>query len=498
MIGWALETLVASTLLMLLVLIAREPVRRAFGSGVAYLLWLLPLARMVLPPLPASWRESAAAPIAAPLIHAGDAITVLMAAPLGLKDAVAPAIHQPSSGLIFAGLWALGAVLFLGWHWIAHLRFCRRMLMGSHGTATIAGSVRVLASDAAPGPLAFGVLRRYVAFPADFTERYDPDERDLALAHELGHHVRGDLLANWTALIVLSLHWFNPVAWRAFRAFRADQEMANDAWVLRGREAAFRHAYGRAIVKSAHGGAISTACHLHSVHALKRRLRMLSMARKSRARTMSGGAMVGVLAVVGLGITASGTQAAEGLRAKVCNTVCDTIGIALPAPVAATGGVAAPAAVQSVDAPPPPPVPPAAIVPAAPPAHPAPVVDARAIRAQADAAMNTVPEISSGTCGTGGSADQMVLSDRSGGHERLVICQDRIDAAARQGARIAANSAEIRRSAYRAAHAGLQSARSAVNSAQISEEARREALASIDKAAREIQDDLADGAAAKE
>jgi hypothetical protein len=208
--------------------------------------------------------------------------------------------------------------------------------------------------------------------------------------------------------------------------------------------------------------------------------------------------VVAVLSVVGLGITASGTQAAEGLRAKVCNTVCDTIGIALPAPVAATGGVAAPAAVQSVDAPPPPPVAPvAAIVPAAPPAHPAPVVDARAIRAQADAAMNTVPEISSGTCGTGGSADQMVLSDRSGGHERLVICQDRIDAA-RQGARIAANSAEIRRSAYRAAHAGLQSARSAVNSAQISEEARREALASIDKAAREIQDDLADGAAAKE
>jgi hypothetical protein len=126
------------------------------------------------------------------------------------------------------------------------------------------------------------------------------------------------------------------------------------------------------------------------------------------------------------------------------------------------------------------------------------VVDARAIRAQADAAMNTVPEISSGTCGTGGSADQMVLSDRSGGHERLFICQDRIDAAARQGARIAANSAEIRRSAYRAARDGLQSARIAVNSAQISEEARREALASIDKAALEIQDDLADGAAAKE
>ena len=64
MIGWAVETLIATTLLMLVALVLRGPVRRAFGPGVAYLLWLLPLARMVLPPLPASWRETAAAPLA--------------------------------------------------------------------------------------------------------------------------------------------------------------------------------------------------------------------------------------------------------------------------------------------------------------------------------------------------------------------------------------------------------------------------------------------------
>ncbi len=110
---------------------------------------------------------------------------------------------------------------------------------------------------------------KYVAFPCDFTERYDEQERDLALAHELGHHVRGDLIANWVALVVLAIHWFNPVAWRAFRAFRADQEMACDALVLAGRAQALRHAYGRAIVKSAHGGAVSAACHLHTINEAK-------------------------------------------------------------------------------------------------------------------------------------------------------------------------------------------------------------------------------------
>ncbi|MGN6620935.1 MAG: M56 family metallopeptidase, partial [Sphingomonas sp.] len=287
MIGWAVETLVATTLLMLVVLASRGAVRRTFGPGVAYALWLLPLLRLLLPPLPASWRESAATPIAAPLAHAGERITVLVIQPLGLEGAAAHTPQHPSLGLGIASLWGLGAAAFLVWHWIAHVRFCRRMLANAVPAAE-AGGIRVVESAAAAGPLAFGIFRRYVAFPSDFTDRYDADERDLALAHELGHHARGDLIANWAALIVLAVHWFNPIAWRAFRAFRTDQEMANDARVLSGRDAAFRHAYACAIVKSAHGGAISAACHLHTIHALKGRLKMLSTTRKSTGRVIGG------------------------------------------------------------------------------------------------------------------------------------------------------------------------------------------------------------------
>ena len=71
MIGFAIETFVATTLLMLLVLVIRAPVRKLFGPGIAYALWLLPVLRMALPPLPESWREQAAAPVAA----VSDAIT---------------------------------------------------------------------------------------------------------------------------------------------------------------------------------------------------------------------------------------------------------------------------------------------------------------------------------------------------------------------------------------------------------------------------------------
>jgi beta-lactamase regulating signal transducer with metallopeptidase domain len=508
MIAWGIETLLVTTLLMLVVLAIRAPVRRAFGAGVAYLLWLLPLARMILPPLPASWRATAAAPLPdsfTPFAKAGDTITVLVVKPLGLGDAVAPAAHHPSLGMALAAVWVAGAAAFFLWHWIAHVRFCRRMLAHAVPSSAFAPGVRVIESEAAAGPLAFGVVRRYVAFPRDFADRYDQDERASALAHELGHHARGDLVANWAALAMLAIHWFNPIAWRAFRAFRADQEMANDARVLHGRDAAFRHAYACAIVKSAHGGAISAACHLHTIHALKGRLKMLSTARKSRARMVSGGAVVGVLVLTGLGLTASGTQAAEGLRAKVGKT----IGVDLSHPVVLTACAAAPVAavapqddaapVAQVDPNLPPPPPPAAPAPApypapaampAPPAPPAPLVDDKAIEAQVAAAMAHMPEVSSRNCG-GGDIKQMVINEQSGGKNRIIICEDRIAKVAAQGAEIAANSAEIERNAYRSALAGLQSARSRMMSDQrLSAAERDEAMSSIDESIKEMQDDL--------
>ncbi|GAA0745379.1 hypothetical protein GCM10009075_29860 [Sphingomonas trueperi] len=347
MIGWWIETLLASTLLMLLALALRGPVRNAFGPQLAYALWVLPAARMLLPPLPGQWhlsqwlapltRNAAEAPPVAmgllnpdtlpATIEPSAVVTIDLGAgghplPAALV-APTPVADGLNVTLLLLALWGAGALLFLAYHLVAHRRFCRHLLSRARVDRTVAqGRVRVIETDAAHGPLAFGIFRKYVAFPRDFSERYDEVERDLALAHELGHHLRGDLIANWIALIVLAAHWFNPVAWRAFRAFRADQEMACDALVLAGRAQALRHAYGRAIVKSAHGGAVSAACHLHTINDVKGRLRMLSIHRKlSPIRIGAGLAGITTVSLAALALTASGSQAAERIRDKVSGAI---------------------------------------------------------------------------------------------------------------------------------------------------------------------------------
>lgn len=502
MIAWAIETFVASTLLMLLVLAIRAPVRKAFGAHIAYALWLLPVLRLLMPPLPESWHEQAAAPVAA----ASDIVAIYVVEPLG--GAPAAGAGGGFGWLMAIGLfWIVGALVFLVWHLVAHARHCNRLLRAARVDRTVAqGRVRVIETDAVHGPLAFGVLRKYVAFPCDFSERYDEQERALALAHELGHHVRGDLIANWVALVVLAIHWFNPVAWRAFRAFRADQEMACDALVLAGRAQALRHAYGRAIVKSAHGGAVSAACHLHTINEVKGRLRMLSKTHKNSPTRLAAGLIgTGAIGLAALGLTASGTQAAEQIKAKV-ETVT---GVSL-----------------AQDAPPPPPAP-----------APAPEAPAKAekgakverhvyrfsedgkaeggekdgkrvtkiVMVRADGSttetripevpqmppmpsmppMPPIPEVRSMKCSDSPDGKPVVERSEKDGRKMMVICSNRIERIAINAGRVAIESKAF---GMRSAAMGLRQARMAIErQSNLSAEQRAKALKGIDEAIAEVE-----------
>ncbi|MEO5867139.1 MAG: M56 family metallopeptidase [Sphingomonas sp.] len=509
LIPWAVEALIASTLLMVLVLALRGPVRRAFGPDIAYMLWLLPVLRLLLPPLPQGWRESVTAPVA----RAGEQFVILVADPVIGGGAAAPASHAPVLGPALILLWVAGAAAFISWHAVAHARFCRRMLAQSAGEAANADGIRVIETGAASGPLAFGVWRRYVAFPRDFTERYDADERDLALAHELGHHARGDLIANWAALGVLALHWFNPVAWRAFRAFRADQEIANDARVLAGRDAVTRHLYACAIVKAAHGGAVSTACHLHTVEDLKGRLKMLTTNKTSRGRLAGGAGALALIATAALGATASGTQAAERVRAKVEKATGVQLS-ELTLPASFHTGPAAPDMPGAA---------PALATDAGGRHHDRTViidgnnttiqdgamrdgVARRMVIRSADghagdidistdgAAMPVnIPSVESGNCdGDRAISRNMTRSETRDGQRRIVICVNRINAAATRGAAIAMRGHAIERHAYAQALEGLRAKRSAIaGDAMMDEEGRRGALQGIDQAIHELEGDLA-------
>lgn len=284
---WLFDSLLVTTLMMGVILLVRRPVAKMFGPGVAYALWLIPAARLLMPSL-----EGPAEPVGESAPGVSDIVreTILtgVSAPGTVVDttskSVVAAIDLTALGITF---WLGGAALFFIVQMIRYASMRDDLLSEAEEIATIDG-VKVVASDQVAGPLAFGLFKRYIAVPENFTKSYSPAERDLALAHEMAHHKSGDLFANLAAFIILCLQWFNPVAWMSWNAFRFDQEAACDARVLAGKGNEERAIYGQALARTAFDGVPTFATALNSPKTIIERLRRLSMKDASKTRRSIG------------------------------------------------------------------------------------------------------------------------------------------------------------------------------------------------------------------
>ena len=285
---WLVDSLLVTTLLMGVILCLRRPVAKLFGPGVAYALWLIPAARLLMPSLEG-------APVPTPAIDPANSAAALPSVLAQIPSeasaeltesasSIVPAVDFMALGITF---WIGGAVLFFIIQMIRYASMRDDLLAEAEEIAQIDG-VKVVASDLVAGPLAFGLFKRYIAVPQDFTKTYSPAERELALAHEMAHHKSGDLFANLVAFIILCLQWFNPIAWMSWNAFRFDQEAACDARVLAGKGAEVRAIYGQALARTAFDGVPTFATALNSPKTIIERLRRLTMKDASTQRRMFG------------------------------------------------------------------------------------------------------------------------------------------------------------------------------------------------------------------
>ncbi len=313
---WLVDTLIVTAALMALVLVLRRPVAKHFGAELAYALWLVPLARLFMPPLTRTIEMPVSVPAAPDVVDGGAAIipaAVAAAAPVDAMPEPSMVQNLLADADWFAigvTVWLCGAAIFLIAQLSAYLQN-RRELLEDAVEVTRIDDIRVIEIAGISGPFAFGLWQRYIALPIGFTRDYNPVERELALAHERSHHRAGDLWANFAALAMLSLHWFNPIAWMAWRAFRFDQEAACDARVLRRRTSAERQAYARAIAKAATGQTLAFASPLNPKEKIVERLKIMKQSETSRGRKWLGGSLIGGGLVTAMAMTATVSYAVQ-------------------------------------------------------------------------------------------------------------------------------------------------------------------------------------------
>ena len=110
-----------------------------------------------------------------------------------------------------------------GWHQAA-ARLAARVRLGTLPDIRLCAEV--------PGPMVAGLWAPVLLLPPS-AATWEPECRDLTLAHELAHVARHDVGALLVAHLVRALHWFNPLAWLAVADMRRACERACDDAVLR-------------------------------------------------------------------------------------------------------------------------------------------------------------------------------------------------------------------------------------------------------------------------
>ena len=187
-----------------------------------------------------------------------------------------PAENRPGLYELWAVIWGMGVLAFLGWQMCANLYFSRKVRRtmkeaDAQAQAVLRelepeGRVRLAESDAVNTPMLLGVFRPVIVLPEHMNGRTGKEVcKEVwinVIAHELVHAKRHDLLYKWFVRLVTSLHWFNPMICLIWRETDRCCELSCDEAVIRGMSAQERRQYGQTLLDLA--GAAGKDRHRHT------------------------------------------------------------------------------------------------------------------------------------------------------------------------------------------------------------------------------------------
>jgi TonB family protein len=290
---------------LLLVLLLRKPVRRWFGAGPAFTLWLWPGLLGTLPwwpALPARWQL----------------MPPMVVLPAAMTGPASPHVAAATAGPWIA-LWLLGATLAL---W----RLVRAYVRLRRDCRPLPPALLALCQREHPsldprrlrlhpqGPAVLWSWRSLILLPADFARRFGTGQRALVLAHEQAHLARRDPLWSLLAELLAALLWLHPLAWLALPRFRLDQELACDERILR-HHANDAGIYARTLLASTGVASMPVLIPWLAEPQLKERLMMIRRDRTSTARRLAG-YLGAALFISGVGLAAQAAPLATEPSAK--------------------------------------------------------------------------------------------------------------------------------------------------------------------------------------
>ncbi len=254
MISALVNSLLPLTILLSLMLVIRQPLRKSIDANMVYNLWLVVPLSLVLYFLPIPWQ------------YLNEVTTLESQSDLMQQYLVTPSrsISQQLSldkllGLWLSSTWVLGFILLTSYWGITQYNYRKalklKFLTDSKYQQQIdengATKLAIAQSSHIHSPVLIGLFKQILVIPEDFDELYTSEQQQLIISHEVCHFSQHHMWTNQLALMLLALFWFNPLAWRAYAAFRQDQEHSCDQVVLSRKHTQSRIQYCKALVLAA-------------------------------------------------------------------------------------------------------------------------------------------------------------------------------------------------------------------------------------------------------
>jgi beta-lactamase regulating signal transducer with metallopeptidase domain len=248
-LGFAWPMLWQSSLLIAILLAIDLVFRLRLRASIRYVLWLVLLVKLLLPPTlalptsPAWWLHLSPAKIQTTAVVIYDPQTIPTFAQPAVPDfnPVQPAISFAAWALVAAGV--IGTGLF-GWLLIRWLQVNRKVqdaiqseklipiLDEVRGLADSRSKIKVRLTEDSLSPAVCGLIRPVILLPRSLVEKLSAGQVRAVLLHELIHLRRGDVWMNCLQMLLQIFYWWHPLLWFANARIRQVREEAVDDSVM--------------------------------------------------------------------------------------------------------------------------------------------------------------------------------------------------------------------------------------------------------------------------
>lgn len=244
---------VVASMLILAVILLRL-ILKSSPKWIRYVLWMLVALRLVIP-------FSFESPLS--LIPNAQAInSTTQSSTSYVSSLVNSDSFQTMQNTVFSSDNEIRIITILSYIWIIGVGAMLIYMLFSYlhlhlkVRESIAISDNILICDRISSPFVFGIIRPRIYLPSKLSE----EEKSYVIAHEQAHIKHHDNLWKPLGYLILSIHFFNPLCWIAFKLFTNDIELACDERVIKNYDTKDKKGYSTALLSCSIERNILSAC----------------------------------------------------------------------------------------------------------------------------------------------------------------------------------------------------------------------------------------------